>query len=114
MSDLSEALEGEVVLGIEAVIYDTHPNLVQLYLDAVAAARSWQALVEKVEAGGRIEVVVECPHGRTELCDRPICPECRGPWSHAENCPSIARGRVALIDCPGGSRVDVTEEVASD
>lgn len=78
MSDLSEALEHEVVLGIEAVIYDTHPNLVQLYLDAVAAARSYLALVEKVEAGAEVWVVTPCSHGCNGAHAFPQDPPCSG------------------------------------
>lgn len=39
MSDLPDALDSETVVTIEAVVYDRYPELVQPYLDAVAAAR---------------------------------------------------------------------------
>ena len=89
MSDLSEAikfLEGETFHSFWADEIQT----------VLSAARSWQALVERVEARGRIIVEMPCVHGY-----------------RAAHCP--IHGDPSVCDhatiCGGESRVDVTEEV---
>ena len=97
MSDLSEALDrhGLTVAGQRRRGLRTYAGEEGAILRAEdaalirQAARSHLALVERVEAGGRIIVETPCEHGEV--------------GAH----PTKWMGE----PCPGGSRVDVTEEV---